>query len=173
MKDLLIAALLAAIVVLKALDLRADMTENLPASHLAQEWALLVLSLIGFIYLVIEMRRRTRALERLKQSLSFNQERVDSLGAELRAARAEHGKAVRREFQAWKLTESEQQVAMLMLKGLSLKEVAAIRDTREKTVRQQASNIYAKSGIDGRHALAAWFLEDFLFVPATGERDAA
>ncbi len=173
MKDLLIAALLAAIVILKALDLRADMTENLPASHLAQEWALLILSLVGCIYLVIEMRRRTRAMDRLKQSLTVNQEQVDSLGAELRAARAEHGKAVRREFEAWNLTESEQQVAMLMLKGLSLKEIAAIRDTREKTVRQQASSIYAKSGIDGRHALAAWFLEDFLFTPPANDRNAA
>lgn len=165
MKDMLIAALLAAIVVLKALDLRADMAENLPASHLAQEWVLLVLSLVGFIYLVFEMRRRTRAMAQLRQSLSVNQERLDSLGVELREARAQHGKAVRNEFEAWQLTESEQQVAMLMLKGLSLKEIAAIRETREKTVRQQASNIYAKSGIEGRHALAAWFLEDFLFNP--------
>jgi len=166
MKDKLIAALLAAIVALKMLDLRADMAENLPLSHLVQEWVLLVLSLVGFSYLIFEMRRRTRAMGRLRQSLMANEARVDSLSTELQEARAQHGKAVRNQFDLWHLTESEQQVAMLMLKGLSQKEIATIRETREKTVRQQASSIYAKSGIDGRHALAAWFLEDYLFTPA-------
>jgi len=28
--------------------------------------------------------------------------------------------------------------------------------------RQQASTIYGKSGLEGRHAFSAWFLEDFL-----------
>ena len=49
-----------------------------------------------------------------------------------------------------------------MLKGLSFKEIAALRQTREKTVRAQASAIYRKAGVNGRHAFAAWFIEDFL-----------
>jgi DNA-binding NarL/FixJ family response regulator len=80
----------------------------------------------------------------------------------MRSARREYSEMIRRQFDAWNLTASEQQVALLLLKGLSFKEIAAVRDTREKTVRQQASTIYAKSGVDGRHAFAAWFLEDFL-----------
>ncbi len=32
------------------------------------------------------------------------------------------------------------------------------RNTVEKTVRQQASSIYQKAGVSGRHAFAAWFL---------------
>jgi len=51
---------------------------------------------------------------------------------------------------------------MLLLKGLSFKEIAALRITLEKTVRQQASSIYRKSGISGRHELAAWCIEDYL-----------
>jgi DNA-binding NarL/FixJ family response regulator len=166
MKDVLIAALLAAIVLLKITDLVADMGMNLPPAHLAQEWLLLSLSLAGFIYLVIDMRRRTMAIDRLRASLSSSEDRRASLSEELREARERHGIAIRHQFEAWSLTASEQQVAMLLLKGLSLKEIAAVRETREKTVRQQASNIYAKSGLEGRHALAGWFLEDFLFQPA-------
>jgi len=165
MKDALIAALLATIVVLKSVDLVADVGMNLPTAHLAQEFLLLGLSLAGFVYLVIEMRRRTLALDRLRHSLSLSEDRLASLDGELREARRRHGAAVRHQFEAWRLTDSEQQVAMLMLKGLTLKEIAGLRETREKTVRQQASNIYAKSGLEGRHALAAWFLEDFLFAP--------
>jgi DNA-binding NarL/FixJ family response regulator len=45
---------------------------------------------------------------------------------------------------------------------LSFNEIAAVRETKEKTVRQQASEIYRKSGVSGRHAFSAWFFEDFL-----------
>ena len=62
----------------------------------------------------------------------------------------------------WGLTKSEQEVAMLLLKGLSFREISEVRDTKEKTVRQQASSIYVKANVDGRHEFAAWFLEDFM-----------
>lgn len=51
---------------------------------------------------------------------------------------------------------------MLLLKGLSFKEIASVRDTMEKTVRQQASTIYEKANVSGRHVFSAWFMEDLL-----------
>ena len=51
---------------------------------------------------------------------------------------------------------------MLLLKGLSHKEIAAIRNVGEATVRQQAGSIYRKAGLEGRRDLAAFFLEDLL-----------
>jgi DNA-binding NarL/FixJ family response regulator len=49
-----------------------------------------------------------------------------------------------------------------MLKGLRHKEIAKIRHTSERTVRQQALAIYRKAGLEGRTDLAAYFLEDLL-----------
>ena len=46
-----------------------------------------------------------------------------------------------------------------MLKGLSHKEIASIRDASESTVRQQARAIYGKANLSGRAALSAFFLE--------------
>ena len=66
------------------------------------------------------------------------------------------------QFEDWSLTQTEREVAMLLLKGLSFKEIAAVRDTMEKTVRQQASAIYKKANVSGRHAFSAWFIEDLL-----------
>jgi len=40
--------------------------------------------------------------------------------------------------------------------------MAQLRAAHEKTVRQQAGAIYNKAGLPGRHAFAAWFLEDLL-----------
>lgn len=64
------------------------------------------------------------------------------------------------QFEQWSLSKSEQEVALLLLKGLSLKEISQIRGTKEKTIRQQASTIYQKSNLKGRHELSAYFLED-------------
>jgi DNA-binding CsgD family transcriptional regulator len=77
-------------------------------------------------------------------------------------ARKKLGNVVTRQFSEWQLTGSEIEVGWLLLKGLSLKEIAIVRNTQEKTVRQQASSIYKKSGVSGRHAFSAWFIEDIL-----------
>jgi DNA-binding CsgD family transcriptional regulator len=170
MKDSLIATLLAAIVALKLVDVIADMGLQLPPSHLIQEWILLSLSAFGCVYLIIDIRRRTRAMQTLRANLNMSDQQLGSLSAQLRDARRSFAQTIRQQFEAWHLTNSEQQVAMLLLKGLSLQEIAAVRDTREKTVRQHASNVYAKAGLEGRHALAAWFLEDLIGVRDEQER---
>jgi DNA-binding NarL/FixJ family response regulator len=72
------------------------------------------------------------------------------------------GEAIDRQFLAWKLTEAERDVGLLILKGMSLKEIAAVRVTSERTIRAQAQSIYAKAGLSGRAALSAFFLEDLL-----------
>lgn len=51
---------------------------------------------------------------------------------------------------------------MLLLKGLSLKEIAAIRATTERTIRAHARSLYSKAGVTGRAALSSFFLEDLL-----------
>ncbi len=72
------------------------------------------------------------------------------------------GEAIDRQFLTWQLTEAEREIGLLILKGLSLKEIAAVRVTSERTIRAQAQSIYAKAGLSGRAALSAFFLEDLL-----------
>tara|TARA_R110001592_G_scaffold6045_16_gene32862 strand:- start:3883 stop:4350 length:468 start_codon:yes stop_codon:yes gene_type:complete len=69
---------------------------------------------------------------------------------------------IREQFSQWGLTPSESEVALLLIKGLSMKEVASLRNVKEKTVRLQASTVYAKSGYAGRHELSAHFIEDLM-----------
>src|SRR5690349_3751144 len=72
------------------------------------------------------------------------------------------GEAIDRQFVTWKLTDAEREIGLLILKGLSLKEIASVRVTSERTIRAQAQSIYAKAGLSGRAALSAFFLEDLL-----------
>lgn len=72
------------------------------------------------------------------------------------------GEAIDAQFSRWNLTEAEREVALLLLKGLSLKEIATVRASSERTIRAQARSLYSKGGLTGRAALSAFFLEDLL-----------
>jgi DNA-binding CsgD family transcriptional regulator len=78
--------------------------------------------------------------------------------------------AIQEQFDQWGLSPAESEVAMLMLKGFSHKEIARLRNAGEQTVRQQARVVYAKADVSSRHAFCAFFLEDLL-VPAEDEED--
>ncbi|MBI2962650.1 MAG: helix-turn-helix transcriptional regulator, partial [Deltaproteobacteria bacterium] len=70
--------------------------------------------------------------------------------------------AIDRQLERWQLSVAEKEIALLLLKGLSHKEIAEVRQVGEATVRQQAGAVYRKAGLSGRRDLAAFFLEDLL-----------
>ena len=67
--------------------------------------------------------------------------------------------AIQEQFDDWSLTPAEADIAGLLLKGVSLREIAVLRHTSDATIRQQAQSVYRKSGLAGRRELAAYFLE--------------
>jgi putative tricarboxylic transport membrane protein len=69
---------------------------------------------------------------------------------------------IEEEFDHWNLTVAEKDIALLLLKGLRLKDIADSRGTSERTVRLQAQAIYKKAGLQGRFELAAYFIEDVM-----------
>ena len=157
--------LFGVIAVLMGADVVADSLSGTTPIHLVAELAATALALTG----VALLWRRMAAMQRT----------AASLGSDLVKARAEaqrwrsetrdllHGLAVAidRQFDRWVLTPAEREIALLLLKGLSHKQVATVRQTTERTVRQQALAIYRKAGLSGRTELAAFFLEDLL-LPA-------
>ena len=70
--------------------------------------------------------------------------------------------AIDKQFGRWQLTAAEREIGLLLLKGLSHREVAELRQTSEATVRQQALALYRKAGLRSRSDLSAFFLEDLL-----------
>lgn len=82
-------------------------------------------------------------------------------------------RAIESQFAAWKLTAAEADVAGLLLKGASLREIAGLRRTSEATIRQQAQNVYRKSGLSTRSELAAYFLEDLFSLGEATFQDSA
>lgn len=79
---------------------------------------------------------------------------------------------IEQQFDQWKLTPAEKEVALLLMKGLEHKEIAEIRGTTERTARQQSTTLYQKSALGGRAELTAFFLEDLLVRPQLPETSA-
>lgn len=66
------------------------------------------------------------------------------------------------QFEVWKLSAAEQDVALLSLRGLKITEIASIRETQEGTVKAQLSAIFRKAGVTSRNELLGHFMEEFL-----------
>ena len=162
MKDKVITSLLLLIMFLNFRDVMVDLSLNVPTSHIIEESMIVLLAGLTAVYLIFDMRRRTRKTKLLLAELNTANARLSSMNNKLRNVKAQYLHEVENQFNDWSLTPSEKEVALFMLKGLSTQEIAAARNTKEKTVRQQASAVYAKSQLEGRYALAAWFFEDIL-----------
>jgi len=80
----------------------------------------------------------------------------------VQAASGELLKVIYAKFDSWKLSPSESEIALLLIKGLSIQEISDLRNTRPGTVKSQGSAIYRKAGVAGRHELMAYFVEDLL-----------
>lgn len=110
-----------------------------------------VIFIVCTIVLVAELRRNRRLRGRLEEAQARNQ-RLSGEFSEYVGAR----------LAGWGLSRSEQEIAWLTLKGYSFTEIASLRSVQEKTVRQQAASIYAKSGCRNRNEFVAHFIEDLL-----------
>ena len=72
------------------------------------------------------------------------------------------GELMEERFEGWGLTPAERDVAWFMLKGFSIAEIAALRQTSDGTVKAQSNGIYRKAGVSGRTQLLSLFIEDLL-----------
>lgn len=154
------------IAVLIGWDVLSDYSSGVKLMHLIVELALLLLAASMFGYILARMLRGRRELKQLHR-------RLDTARAESRRWRSRYqstirglSEAIEEQFGLWQLSAAEAQVALLLLKGLSFKEIAAARHTSERTVREQARAAYRKAGLGGRSELAAFFLEDLLLPGA-------
>jgi putative tricarboxylic transport membrane protein len=131
-------------------------------------YALLGFAIAASLALVVGWQRRSaqRKAGELKRALeTLNEIRSQSVSHGHASAPDNAGErtAIARQMEAWGLSSAELEIGWMILKGLQFKEIAAARGTSERTVRQQAQSIYAKSGMSNRSEFSALFLEDLRF----------
>jgi DNA-binding CsgD family transcriptional regulator len=121
-----------------------------------------VLVSVGVVLLFRITARQQEEQRTLLRDLEVARMQGQRWRSESRALLNGLGEAIDAQFARWNFTEAEREVALLLLKGLSVKEIAAVRATSERTIRAQAAALYGKAGLTGRAALSAFFLEDLL-----------
>lgn len=182
--------LLLGVFIFILVDLLTDSREQLKGLHLIVELGIGVFSFLAilfFVYLSIKARRQLNVteavlvktneslsttkneLEETQIALQISEKEKSELKTQSETWKAETNKfilglsdSIDRQLEKWGLTLAEKEVALLLLKGLGVKEIAYIRNVSEKTVRAQATGVYTKSKLNGRSELAAFFLEDLL-----------
>lgn len=131
-------------------------------------YALLGFAIAALLALAVAWQRRsakvrTGELKRALDALSEIRAQLATRGDKSDPGNAGERTAIARQLEAWGLSSAELEIGWMILKGLQFKEIAAARGTSERTVRQQAQAIYAKSGIPNRSEFSAHFLEDLRF----------
>ncbi len=114
------------------------------AMELAAAVGLVVGVVLGALLLRASLRR-TRAAE-----------------SALRAASGAFMELVHDHFDNWGLTAAERDVALFALKGMSIAEIADLRQTSQGTVKAQTNAIYRKAGVNGRPQLLSLFVDELM-----------
>ena len=154
--------LFAAVVVLIGWDLYVDYGEGASIWHLSFESFIFLVALSGVVLMWRQLdRTRSDLVEARVEAEQWKKESSELIQG--------LGVAIERQFERWQLTEAEAEVGLFLLKGLSHKEIAGIRQTSERTVREQSRALYRKSSLSGRSSLSAFFLEDLLLPHAERE----
>jgi len=145
------------------LDIVGDYQEGITLGHIIIEVVILLVSLVGIIYFAWFYYQTAQSkIEGLAQDLDQAHQQALQWRAANKTLVAGLSKQILKQFSVWGLTAAEAEVGMLLLKGLSHQEIAGVRSTSERTIRDQARAVYRKSGLSGRSALSAFFLEDLL-----------
>lgn len=147
---------------LTSFDLITDLKEGVTWWHVSVEGSIAIMASIGIFILI-------RGMLDLKHTLASERELANKLKDESSKWKEQAKKyldglshSIDLQLTSWDLSKSEKEVAFLLLKGFSLKEIAELRGTTEKTARTQSAAIYSKAGLNNRSQLSAFFLEDLL-----------
>jgi DNA-binding NarL/FixJ family response regulator len=162
MRNLIVLTLVAIFFIT---DIFFDMQEGIPVSHIWHEVVMFGIAFGALIWQIRVIMKKNDHIESLNTELLDTKQSYQEWKAKTHASAQEIRQLIDKQFLLWHLSHSEKDVALLLIKGLSMKEIAEIRNTQEKTVRQQATTIYKKSELSGRQELAAFFLEDILSAP--------
>lgn len=158
-------SLLVFVIICTICDVFEDLHEGSTISHVLSEGAVVLLCLAGCTYLwrrIVGNWQSTTA--GIRDQLSVHREDARKWKEAHSSLSKGLSDAIDTQLDDWGLSEAEKAITFLLMKGLSFKEIADIRNTSEHTVRQQAGTVYRKSGLEGRSQLSAFFLEDLLVL---------
>lgn len=115
------------------------------------------MAVVALVIAIVEMLGNIRRLrdEKLRQS---NQ---------LKHLREDFDDLVHSKFTAWDLTPAERDVALMLLRGLTVEEISQVRNVSKGTVKVQSHRVMQKADVASRVELMSLFLDEFMDVGTT------
>lgn len=153
--------LISALSILAFFDVFREYSSGETTLHLVFEVIIAGLGTIWSFYLLLSWRNTSEELYQVKVALAQSDVETQKWREEYSKLLRGVASSIDQEFTRWGLTPAEKEVGIMLLKGMSFKDISDLRKTSEKTTRQQATYIYQKSNLPGRAELAAYFLDDF------------
>ena len=170
-KDKLFILFLFTIAILISIDIADDYVEGESLIHLAIEFFVVLFSCVALVFIIKEYREMQNTNIELQSDLEKTKVDASKWRADAERYLEGLGSAIDKQMTRWEFSTAEKEVGLLLLKGFSFKEIADLRDTTERTARQQSLNIYKKSSLDGRASFSAFFLEDLLLPPSESDHN--
>ncbi|MCF8060763.1 MAG: helix-turn-helix transcriptional regulator [Bacteriovoracaceae bacterium] len=162
-----IGILLGVVGILTVIDVYEDFVDGTELRHLGLDLTIGLCAISAVVYLIYKMTMDQKKINFLIKQKDILSEIVKSHENKSRIFVEGLSKQIDEEFENWKLSQAEQEVALLLLKGITNNEIAQIRSSADKTIRHQSASIYKKANLKGRQELQAYFLEDLLAPQTT------
>ena len=151
-------SLFVLIAVLIVWDIGEDLAAGTTTFHVVMELLMMVASAVGALYFWSQLRVARQVERVLEQDLKKVRSETTRWQKEEQHLLHNLQKAINRQFTQWDFSPTEKEIASHLLNGLSLKEIAQLRGSTDKSVKQQAYLLYRKAGLGGRAVLSAFFL---------------
>lgn len=162
----LLIALMAALFIFSVLDIGNDLRVGASVLHIVADTIFGCSSIVAVVLIWARFGRKHIDISSKLDKAQTEKEEASILTAHWKSKAEQLKDGIAKEIDnhmtEWKLSAAEKEVGLLLLKGLSIKEIANLRGTSEGTVRHQSLAIYSKSGVTGRSELSAYFMEDLL-----------
>jgi DNA-binding NarL/FixJ family response regulator len=143
-------------------DITDDWKHGLGWVHILTESSITILAAIGIYALIFRYKKlKTNYVATVNDNVNLKNDNLSLKVANENLVRDIQYR-MDQTMTRWQLTEAEKLVAILVIKGLSNKEIASVRQTSENTIRQQTTSIYKKANLHTRSELSAYFLENLL-----------
>lgn len=111
-----------------------------------------ILAVIGLGFAAATLRAYLRLLQTQAAS---SRETIHML-------RGNFDEVLRHKFEEWGLTTAERDVTLLIIRGLSVAEIAAARNTAQGTIKAQSTSIFRKIGVGSKGELMSLIIDEFL-----------
>lgn len=127
-------------------DIYRDLGALKPMGHIIGDGLILLMIILASIFAGLYFR--------LRANLRYQ-----------RPAAAFAPRNMEQQWSEWRLTRAEAEVATWVVRGLNFYQIADLLDKSERTVRQQATAIYAKAGVRNRSELTGFLIENLVDLP--------